>query len=397
MINNEYYVGISGHGPVKFGTELIGGTSVVKWFDATSVYPTDAPSKSSILLGDYIFFTSPIGGLYRVNADWSTGVTTLVNSGICESLTTDGTYIYSNQYTPSASRNKLHKYSVTNGPTSFTLTEEAGWPIDVAPSGARVRAITYYNPGKIYAANFNGTTAYEIDIDAKTSTQIISDLPSSSSYQVARYGNQIFIVGTDDNLRIYDFDGTAWVNNGNTYNMGIGDLYGVGVIGNGSVATNFWASGGYKLNFWNTNNPVSISLTGNVDLADFGGDITDVPVTVELNATPYNLNLASDGKFTILDVAPDTYDVRIKASHWLAKTTSGVEVAGNTDIGTITLINGDINGDNGIDESDLAIMSNDWYLATPDASNANSDLNGDGGVDESDLAIMSASWYLGGD
>ena len=142
--------------------------------------------------------------------------------------------------------------------------------------------------------------------------------------------------------------------------------------------------------------PPTGTLTGTVDLLDYYGDITTVPVSVELNGVIYNLNLAPDGKFTILDVVDATYDVRIKASHWLSKLTSGVIVNGNTDVGIVSLINGDINGDNGIDESDLAIMSNDWYQATADAINANSDINGDGGVDESDLAIMSKSWYFGG-
>lgn len=143
--------------------------------------------------------------------------------------------------------------------------------------------------------------------------------------------------------------------------------------------------------------PTTVAVSGTVNLLNFGGDKTTVPVTVELNGVPYAINLAADGKFTILDVEPGTYDIRIKASHWLAKTTYAVGVSANTDIGTIDLTNGDINDDNGVDESDLAIMSNDWYLSSEEASNANSDLNGDGGIDESDLAIMSSAWYSGGD
>lgn len=143
--------------------------------------------------------------------------------------------------------------------------------------------------------------------------------------------------------------------------------------------------------------PVESSLTGKINLENFSGDITSVPVTVELNDTPYTVNLDSGGNFSILDIPAETYDVRIKASHWLAKKISGVVINGSIDLHTIILTNGDINGDNGLDESDLAILSNDWYLAITEASNPNSDLNGDGGIDESDLAILSGSWYLGGD
>ena len=140
------------------------------------------------------------------------------------------------------------------------------------------------------------------------------------------------------------------------------------------------------------------SLTGQVNLADYNGNITAIPVTIELgnNINPITLNLGADGKFTILDVPNGTYDVSIKASHWLAKTTN-IEIIGNTDMGVVTLTNGDINGDNGIDETDLAILSNNWYLSSEEAADANSDLNGDGGIDESDLAILSSTWYLGGD
>jgi hypothetical protein len=155
--------------------------------------------------------------------------------------------------------------------------------------------------------------------------------------------------------------------------------------------------------------PVTYTATVKVDLGDFGGDTTGIPVVAEITGTDnvlrtVNTTLDDASSFTISDLLPDMYSVAIKPSHWLryvvpaavsmpaVNTTFDIKAATG-----FTFINGDIFEDNFVDESDFGALSADWYLDASSASNPNSDLNGDGFIDESDYAILSASWYLGGD
>ena len=63
-----------------------------------------------------------------------------------------------------------------------------------------------------------------------------------------------------------------------------------------------------------------------------------------------------------------------------------------------TLINGDCNGDNMVDEGDFGLLSTAWYSSFGDPNyDERADLNGDGWVDESDFGILGDSWYLFGD
>lgn len=75
------------------------------------------------------------------------------------------------------------------------------------------------------------------------------------------------------------------------------------------------------------------TITGKVTLEDYIGDITQVPVTIELhNQNDGSITTRivnpddSSGNFTLSRVAPGTYDLAIKASHWLQKVVPDVLV-----------------------------------------------------------------------
>lgn len=76
---------------------------------------------------------------------------------------------------------------------------------------------------------------------------------------------------------------------------------------------------------------VSEGISGQIVLQGYVGDLTQVPVSVELrnyNGTTSNgaINLESDGSFFIQSVDPGTYDIYFKASHWLGKLVQNVVV-----------------------------------------------------------------------
>ncbi len=74
-----------------------------------------------------------------------------------------------------------------------------------------------------------------------------------------------------------------------------------------------------------------LSISGQITLGNYIGDVTKLPITVELrkqggSTTTLTIYLDASGKYKIDNVLPGTYDIAIKASHWLRKVVSGVRV-----------------------------------------------------------------------
>lgn len=63
-----------------------------------------------------------------------------------------------------------------------------------------------------------------------------------------------------------------------------------------------------------------------------------------------------------------------------------------TDLGTIVLINGDVDGDNMVTNTDLGIL-----LANMDQTTANGDLDGDNRVTSTDLSVLLKNMNMTGD
>ncbi len=222
-------------------------------------------SKCSVPFGPYVFFGYQDGGIYRINNDWKTDLVDRVNPGNTdpEALATDGTYLYTNS---DAKRSHLYKYAVNNEVGSFTLTEIGS----VSTGLSRIRGISYHN-GKLYAADTSGTTLVEVDAATMTSTHIIT-LPASGAYQAVRSGDRIYVVGSDEHLRVYKTDGTAWTAAG-SYNLGLGGLYGISDVDDGHV--------------WVTSKDKKISYWSLQDLP-FSDDFESYPETLSVGDIAYN-------------------------------------------------------------------------------------------------------------
>ena len=97
------------------------------------------------------------------------------------------------------------------------------------------------------------------------------------------------------------------------------------------------------------------SITGKVTLNDYSGDPQDVLVKIDLRnpgqTTPVRTErvvLDSQGRFSISNVTPGSYDVAFKAASWLRQVVPNVQVLENqvTTGVNVSLPNGDVNGDN---------------------------------------------------
>lgn len=133
--------------------------------------------------------------------------------------------------------------------------------------------------------------------------------------------------------------------------------------------------------------PPTYAVSGNLALLNYLGAVTDVPVAAELRkhggaTTTTTINLDSSGGFTINDVAVGDYDIAFKASHWLRDTLADVSVYDNVTGLAVTLTNGDVDGDNDVDTTDLNAFKGKKKLR-PEA-----DLNGDGQTDSQDMKIV---------
>ena len=214
--------------------------------------PSNAVAKCSIPMngfpaaGGWLYIGGSTGGMYRTSSWASTTISQLSvpSSYLTESMCTDGTYIYMSSGT-SAQYHKIFKYSVNH--TTGALTSVTSWPVAIGTATTvRFRGISYYN-GKIYAVNHKGTgnQIYEIDTTTRTVTTLATvplfGASSDNAYQCVRYGNQIFVVGLDDTLHTYDLSGTTWTLS-SSVDLGLTDLYGIGVKGDGTKAQYAWVT-----------------------------------------------------------------------------------------------------------------------------------------------------------
>ncbi len=146
------------------------------------------------------------------------------------------------------------------------------------------------------------------------------------------------------------------------------------------------------------------SVSGNVVLKDFVGDVTQVPVTVELRqggnvVRTASLSLDANGNYTIPAVLPGTYDIAFKASHWLRVVVSGVTVEGSNVTGVnVALTNGDIDGDNEVTLLDFGALVAAFGSMPGDGNwNASADLDGDMEVTLLDFGILVQNFGAVGD
>jgi hypothetical protein len=146
--------------------------------------------------------------------------------------------------------------------------------------------------------------------------------------------------------------------------------------------------------------PVTYTATVKVDLGDFVGDTTGIPVAVEITGTDnqtrvLNTVLDNASSFSIPGLLPDMYSVAIKPSHWLRYVVSAVPMPAEDTSFDIkaatgfTFINGDCDGDNEVTSTDLSVII-DAMDSMPGNANwdATADLDGDGEITSTDLSVV---------
>lgn len=148
----------------------------------------------------------------------------------------------------------------------------------------------------------------------------------------------------------------------------------------------------------------AFTIHGRVTLSDYTGDITQVLVTGELRqngSTVRNQTLSLDagGNYALPGVQPGGYDVAVKASHWLRKIVTGVQVVDQSVSNVnVSLTNGDADGDNEITSTDLSIIMGAMNAVPSDpAWDMSADLDGNSEITEADLSITFASMDQIGD
>jgi|GEM_PF-1245267 hypothetical protein len=149
--------------------------------------------------------------------------------------------------------------------------------------------------------------------------------------------------------------------------------------------------------------PPGFAVSGTVTLGDFGGDVTQVPVEVEIRKNgsvvrSERINLSSSGGYTLRDVEPGTYDIAFKASHWLRVvvpvTVSTSDVSGVD----VVLTNGDIDGDNEVTLLDFgALVAAFGSMPGDDNWNSDADLDGDEEVTLLDFGVLVQNFGAIGD
>jgi len=150
------------------------------------------------------------------------------------------------------------------------------------------------------------------------------------------------------------------------------------------------------------------SLSGTVNLLDYTATPNGVPVTIDVCVgtnviNTVNTTLDALGEFSVPNIDPGTYNIRIKPSHWLRKivpvTVSSVDGAITTVdvvVAAVDAINGDIDGSNVIDYTDYNILMQQ-YKKLPLVTLNCSDINGDGAVNATDYSILMKNYKKVGD
>lgn len=150
---------------------------------------------------------------------------------------------------------------------------------------------------------------------------------------------------------------------------------------------------------------LTTTVSGTVTLGDFTGDVTAVPVVLEIRnpgeTTPietYVVRLNSIGGYEFTTSLQGTYDIAAKASHWLRQVIPNVTLATVPVNLNFTLINGDVNGDNEVSLLDFGQMVAAFGTVPGEEGwNPNADLNGDEEVNLLDFGILVRNFGLLGD
>lgn len=151
--------------------------------------------------------------------------------------------------------------------------------------------------------------------------------------------------------------------------------------------------------------PVPLDVSGTINLGDYIGDVTAVPVTVEIRnpseTTPVETHVVSldaSGRYTLTTNRVGTFDLSAKAPHWLRSVHGNVNIAPPGVVVDFDLINGDVDGDNEVTLFDFGALVAAFGSMPGDSSwNPNADLDGDLEVTLFDFGILVRNFGAIGD
>ena len=223
----------------------------------------------------------------------------------------------------------------------------------------------------------------------------------STAYGVSADGSVVVgRMGTDPSPRAFRWTQSGGMENLSvTYSAGLWIAYAISPDGRYIVGYGFspvsWRNEAFLLD-------TMVTVTGNVELRDFIGDATQIPVTVELRqggnvVGSRTLNLDSSGNYAFATY-PGTYDLAFKASHWLRTVVPNVSVSGSSVTVNVSLTNGDIDGDNEVTLFDFGGLVAAFGSVPGDSNwNPDADLDGDEEVTLFDFGILVRNFGAIGD
>lgn len=221
--------------------------------------------------------------------------------------------------------------------------------------------------------------------------------------QITNTGNVL------SDVAVVDIRSTGKINLGTGVNEKVANLILAGVVQPAGTYGSTSSSATYKDDTYFAGDGIltvtsssQTTLSGTVQLGDWiPTNLDGMTITVEFKngstTTTVITNVNNNGVFEVGTPGPGTYDIRVKAPHWLAKKHTGVVIisGANTDPVVYDLTNGDANGDNSVNLKDFAVVAGSWYMAADATSAAN--LNGDSEVNFQDLLILATEWLKSGD
>ncbi len=333
-----------------------------------------------------------------VEYSWLDGTASLAGY---EAVYAQCNYNWANPDMPLAGQTQLARFVANGG--GLILSEWCSWRM----ANSALQRLVALNPFQLtasYAFSIGGT------FSLMTPDPVVSfGLPSSFSVVLTSYsGSNTLVFGVrPGGTEFHSF------NDGLNVSVGLaGRAYGRGRVaafsttnGPGQFAsTDFQKLVGNTVQ-WTSNGAGGVTVSGHVDLEGWLPSPNGVEVEVlfwqgadTVHEAPF-VSLDGNGNFAIPVPLSGTYEVTVKASHWLRKRNATVAIGpgGVSGLG-FSLINGDVDGNNLVDSDDFdRLVAGFGYMVGDPPFDVETDLNGTDNTDSDDFDILVANFGQQGD
>jgi glucose/arabinose dehydrogenase len=146
------------------------------------------------------------------------------------------------------------------------------------------------------------------------------------------------------------------------------------------------------------------SLVGTVALAgrSSGTPVMSVQLAVTITpsggtATTTTVTTDQSGGFTLINLLPGSYSIRVKAPGYLSSSQPVTVTSGSASVNFGTLRAGDVNGDNVVSLADFSLLAASFNRTNGQSGyNPAADLNSDGSVTLADFSLLASSFNQSG-